>query len=57
MIKSRNGLLFCICRKDYIAYADVCFREFGDWVLHWTTFNEAVERIKCDQNFLLQGWV
>ncbi|KAI3732466.1 hypothetical protein L1987_63671 [Smallanthus sonchifolius] len=27
--------------KDYIAYADVCFREFGDRVLHWTTFNEA----------------
>ncbi|KAI3819238.1 hypothetical protein L1987_13063 [Smallanthus sonchifolius] len=28
-------------QKDYIAYADVCFREFGDRVLHWTTFNEA----------------
>ncbi|KAI3819239.1 hypothetical protein L1987_13064 [Smallanthus sonchifolius] len=27
--------------KDYIAYADVCFREFGDRVSHWTTFNEA----------------
>ena len=29
------------CRKDYQAYVDVCFREFGDRVLHWTTFNEA----------------
>ncbi|KAI3679042.1 hypothetical protein L6452_38349 [Arctium lappa] len=27
--------------KDYLAYVDVCFREFGDRVLHWTTFNEA----------------
>lgn len=21
-------------------YADACFREFGDRVMHWTTFNE-----------------
>ncbi|XP_076890209.1 beta-glucosidase 22-like isoform X2 [Bidens hawaiensis] len=27
--------------KDFVAYAGVCFREFGDRVLHWTTFNEA----------------
>ncbi|XP_050203990.1 beta-glucosidase 11-like [Mercurialis annua] len=26
--------------KDYTAFADVCFREFGDRVLHWTTLNE-----------------
>ncbi|GKB94247.1 beta-glucosidase 11-like protein isoform X3 [Tanacetum coccineum] len=32
---SRNAV------KDYIAYADVCYREFGDRVLHWTTFNDA----------------
>ncbi|XP_048336886.1 beta-glucosidase 11-like isoform X3 [Ziziphus jujuba] len=27
--------------KDFMAYADVCFREFGDRVLYWSTVNEA----------------
>ncbi|XVE59821.1 hypothetical protein DITRI_Ditri05aG0077700 [Diplodiscus trichospermus] len=27
--------------RDFTAYADVCFREFGDRVLHCTTVNEA----------------
>ncbi|KAI3507733.1 hypothetical protein L1887_22724 [Cichorium endivia] len=27
--------------KDFVAYANVCFREFGDRVMHWTTFNEG----------------
>ncbi|KAK1281370.1 Beta-glucosidase 22 [Acorus gramineus] len=26
--------------EDFTAYADVCFREFGDRVRHWITFNE-----------------
>lgn len=28
------------CRDDFEAYADVCFREFGDRVRHWTTMDE-----------------
>ncbi|KAM3340670.1 hypothetical protein P3S68_028304 [Capsicum galapagoense] len=27
--------------KDFTAYGDVCFKEFGDRVLCWTTVNEA----------------
>ncbi|KAG7994971.1 hypothetical protein I3843_01G085600 [Carya illinoinensis] len=27
--------------KDFTAYADLCFRKFGDRVSHWTTLNEA----------------
>ncbi|KAM0053949.1 putative beta-glucosidase [Helianthus debilis subsp. tardiflorus] len=32
-----GGWLSRKAMKDFVAYADVCFREFGDRVLHWTT--------------------
>ncbi|MFX6573115.1 family 1 glycosylhydrolase, partial [Acinetobacter baumannii] len=27
--------------KDFVDFADVCFREFGDRIMHWTTINEV----------------
>lgn len=46
MILSKNVLLLIAegtaqCREDFTAYADVCFREFGDRVSYWTTLDEA----------------
>jgi len=29
------------CREDFTAFADVCFREFGEDVKLWTKINEA----------------
>lgn len=29
-----------IYRDDYRDFAEVCFKEFGDRVKHWITFNE-----------------
>ncbi|MCD7459105.1 hypothetical protein HAX54_040105 [Datura stramonium] len=33
--------IMCDADDDFTAYADACFKEFGDRVLHWTTLNEA----------------
>ncbi|XP_050289336.1 beta-glucosidase 11-like isoform X33 [Quercus robur] len=35
--------------KDFTAYADVCFRKFGDRISYWTTMNEA-------NVFVLEGY-
>ncbi|CAN7102909.1 unnamed protein product [Brassica rapa subsp. narinosa] len=40
--KRSTNCFFCqYCSKDFTAYADVCFREFGSHVKFWTTINEA----------------
>uniref|UniRef100_A0A0A9AZS4 BGL29 n=1 Tax=Arundo donax TaxID=35708 RepID=A0A0A9AZS4_ARUDO len=37
---SYGGFLSENIIKDYVDFAEVCFREFGDRVKFWTTFNE-----------------
>ncbi|CAO2175716.1 unnamed protein product [Urochloa humidicola] len=40
LLDDYNGLLSPRFIEDFTAYADVCFRSFGDRVKHWTTVNE-----------------
>jgi beta-glucosidase/6-phospho-beta-glucosidase/beta-galactosidase len=41
MSMTMSSLVFCnCCRNDYKDYVEVCFKEFGDRVKHWITFNE-----------------
>ncbi|KAK4282041.1 hypothetical protein QN277_013465 [Acacia crassicarpa] len=37
--------------RDFEAYANVCFKEFGDRVKHWTTTNEANIFVFCGYDF------
>ncbi|KAJ6925548.1 beta-glucosidase 46-like isoform X1 [Populus alba x Populus x berolinensis] len=42
-----GGWLSPRCQKDFGYYADLCFKNFGDRVKHWTTFNEPnIQTIK-----------
>lgn len=38
-----------LCRDDFVHYASTCFKEFGDRVKHWITFNEP-------HNFAIEGY-
>lgn len=29
------------CRQDYLDFAELCFKQFGDRVKHWATSNEG----------------
>jgi len=45
MYKETKGYLLHLhfvplCREDFTAYADVCFKNFGDRVKYWSTVNE-----------------
>ncbi|KAL6903510.1 hypothetical protein ACP4OV_004323 [Aristida adscensionis] len=40
LLVRHSGWLEAGIREEYEYYADVCFREFGDRVKFWTTFNE-----------------
>ncbi|KAK8965054.1 U2 small nuclear ribonucleoprotein A' [Platanthera guangdongensis] len=39
-VKLMKKLCLDAYREDFTAYADLCFKEFGDRVKYWSTFNE-----------------
>lgn len=48
---------WCICRKDFADYAEFCFKNFGDRVKNWQTFNEprVVASLGYDNGFFAPG--
>ncbi|KAJ6706859.1 BETA-GLUCOSIDASE 45 [Salix viminalis] len=43
-----GGWLSPRCQEDFGYYADICFKNFGDRVKYWTTFNEPnIQAIKA----------
>jgi len=48
-IKVLKIISFFFCRTDFSIYAETCFKEFGDRVKHWITFNEP-------HTFAIQGY-
>ncbi|KAI4333181.1 hypothetical protein L6164_018019 [Bauhinia variegata] len=40
-----GGFLSPLIVKDFADYAELCFREYGDRVKHWITFNEPLSYI------------
>ncbi|ESW04530.1 hypothetical protein PHAVU_011G102800 [Phaseolus vulgaris] len=44
-------------REDFTAYADVCFREFGDRVKHTTTVKMAMQQGIIGLNIISFGYL
>jgi beta-glucosidase len=42
MIQHMSTGYNCANRNDFIEYAELCYREFGDRVKHWMTLNEPL---------------
>ncbi|KAM7471094.1 hypothetical protein LguiA_009277 [Lonicera macranthoides] len=52
-----NGWLGCEVIKDFADYAELCFKEFGDRVKNWMTFNEprVIAALGYDDGFFAPG--
>ncbi|KAJ1702523.1 hypothetical protein LUZ63_002302 [Rhynchospora breviuscula] len=48
-LEDKYRFLSTMFTEDYVNYVEVCFKEFGDRVKHWITFNEPV--IFCSMGY------